>query len=70
MITTFENGACGDITEESSTISIPLKAIRVLRARGIFVPQSSLQMINYPPSTARSTLRGKALRVILDEICT
>jgi hypothetical protein len=40
----------------------------VLRARGIFVPQSNLQMINYPPSPAESTPQGNSNKVILDEM--
>ena len=66
MMAAFENGACGYIPTGSTTVAIA--AFCLLRVGGIFVSPSSLQMINYPPSTPGSNLLGKSNKVILDEM--
>jgi DNA-binding NarL/FixJ family response regulator len=66
MMAAFENGACGYIPTGSTTVAIA--AFLLLRAGGIFVPPSSLQMINYPPSTPESTPQGKSNKIILGEM--
>jgi hypothetical protein len=68
MMAAFEHGACGYIRTGSTTVAIAVEAFRLLRAGGIFVSPSSLQMINYPPSTPESTPQGKSNKVILDEM--
>jgi DNA-binding NarL/FixJ family response regulator len=56
MLAALESGARGYIPTASTSVAVAVEAIRLVRAGGIFVPPSSLRMMNHPPLAPELTL--------------
>jgi DNA-binding NarL/FixJ family response regulator len=57
MLAALESGARGYIPTASTSVAVAVEAIRLVRAGGIFVPASSLRMMNHPPLPSELTLK-------------
>jgi DNA-binding NarL/FixJ family response regulator len=56
MLAAFENGARGYIPTSSTSVAVAVEAIRLVRAGGVFVPPSSLRVMNHLASTPQLAL--------------